>query len=264
MLTITSRENPAVRDFTRLCASAGYRRSTGRFALEGARLTQDALDSGVRVERAFLTPEAAERHADLRDALERAGATTCGVPDALAEKMADTRSTQGILCTAFMLDNRVELDKIDMYGVYAGLENLQDPGNLGTVLRTAEALGVTGVVLSRGCADVYSPKVVRAAMGAVFRVPFVYAPDFTDALARLRAQGLKAYAAVADPSAGDIRKAELTGGVVAVIGNEGRGLTPEAVGACDARVTVPMRGRAESLNAAAAASIVLWEFFRGR
>ena len=132
------------------------------------------------------------------------------------------------------------------------------------MLRSAEALGVDGVLLSPGCADVYSPKVVRASMGAVFRLPVYEIPTLPGALAKLRAHGMTALAAVPDRDVPDIAAEALSGGIVMCVGNEGAGLTPECIEACGRRVTIRMKGRAESLNAAAAAAILLWEIEKRR
>ena len=137
------------------------------------------------------------------------------------------------------------------------MENIQDPGNLGTMLRTAEAAGVSGIVLSRDCADIYNPKVIRSTMGSVFRVPFVYVPSFTEALRSIKEQGITVYAAY-------LHGGESVSGVqfdekcAIMIGNEGNGLSDTAVAEADKRVFIPMAGQIESLNAAIAAAILLF------
>lgn len=147
---------------------------------------------------------------------------------------------------------------LDDNGVYLLLENIQDPGNLGTILRTSEAMGIDAVLLSQGCTDTFSPKVVRASMGAVFRLPVISSLDMADAVTTLKDKGISVYAAVAKDGV-DITKLKLSHSAAAVIGNEGNGLTDETIAACTAKATVNMRGRAESLNAAAAATVIIWE-----
>lgn len=176
----------------------------------------------------------------------------------LAKQLADTGTTQGVFCIVEMPQNSFGVDTLNPEGKYLALEDIQDPGNLGTILRTAEAMGIDGVLLSAGCTDIYSPKVVRASMGAVFRLPFCAGVDMPKAAQELKSKGMKVYAAVAEGGE-DILSADLSGGVVAVIGNEGNGLTRECIDSCSARLTVRMRGRAESLNAAAAATVIIWE-----
>ena len=264
MTRIQSRDNGLVKEYVRLCGDRRLRRETRRFVIEGARLCADALASGVRVEQAFLTLPAAGRSPELAAALEKAGAAVYEISDSVAQKMADTRNPQGIFCTAVLPSEIFRPEAVDRSGVYAALENLQDPGNLGTVLRTAEALGLDGVLLSEDSADVYSPKAVRAGMGAVFRLPVAWAPDLPELLTRLGGEGMETLAAVPDAQARSIRDVRPAGGAVIVIGNEGAGLTPECIRACRQRVTIPMRGRAESLNAAGASAILMWELIRNR
>lgn len=263
MTLISSRDNPLIREYVHLRESAGFRRKSGAFVLEGARLCKDALESGVRLRNAFITESAVSRESDLTAALAAAGARVFTVTDAIGRHISDTAAPQGIFCTAFMLDKVFELNTINLYGAYLALENLQDPGNLGTVLRTAEALGLEGVILSQGCADVYAPKVVRATMGAVFRLPFCRADDLPALLKALSDRGMTTLAAAAG-AAKSVTVCRAEGGVVAVIGNEGAGLTEACIAACREAVRIPMRGRAESLNAAAAAAILLWEIMKDR
>ena len=144
-------------------------------------------------------------------------------------------------------------------GKYIGLWGLQDPGNVGTVIRTADALGMDGVVLSEGSCDLYSLKVLRAAMGSAFRLPVLAAPME----AFLRESGLTSFASVVDASAPSILDTRFPPGCILLIGNEGNGLSKEQVSKCARRVTIPMKGRAESFNAAMAATIFIWEMARG-
>ena len=143
------------------------------------------------------------------------------------------------------------------------LENLQDPGNLGTILRTAEAAGATGILLSRGCADLYNPKVTRSTMGSIFRVPFVYTDDLKDAIARLKAQGVRVLATHLAGSV-ELYEESFTTPTAILIGNESRGLTDETAALADQAIRIPMSGSVESLNAAVAAAVCLYEARRQR
>lgn len=261
---IRSRENGLVREYVRLRDDRRQRYAARRFVLEGVRLCGDALRSGVPIDRAFFTARALAHQAGLAAELTASGAAVWEIDDPVARKMGDTRTPQGVFAIAAMLDKNLEPDTIDRNGVYVALENLQDPGNLGTVLRTAEALGLGGVLLSTGCADVYGPKTVRASMGAVFRLPVWPTEDLPDVLRQLSGRGLLTLASVPDASAGSILAVAPRGGAVVAVGNEGAGLTAECAAACRERVTIPMRGRAESLNAAGAAAILMWELMKNR
>ena len=264
MTLISSRENSVIKDYIRLCSAKSARASSGRFAIEGARLCHDALGSGLRIESVFLTREACEKYVDVTAQLMNCGTQVYEITQAVAMKMTDTQNPQGIFCVAYMLDKTLDMDKIDINGAYIALENMQDPGNLGTVLRTAEAFGFDGVFLSADCADMYSPKVLRGAMGAVFRIPFLIADELPHLLITLSQKGVKTVAAVAEKGALSVLEAELGGGITVVIGNEGAGLTPACAAACTQRVTIPMGVRAQSLNAGAAAAILIWEIYKSR
>ena len=142
------------------------------------------------------------------------------------------------------------------------MDNLKDPGNLGTIFRTAEAAGVTGIILSSDCVDIYNPKVVRSTMGAVLRMPFLYVEDLPGAIGELKKEGLLVYAAhLAGERAYD---EDYTTGCAFLIGNEGNGLRDEVAACADRRILIPMCGRAESLNAAVAAAVLMFEAGRQR
>ena len=177
--------------------------------------------------------------------------------------MAETMEPQGILATVRIpkYDKEALLKKED--GVWVALEDLRDPGNLGTIMRTAEAAGVTGIILSGSSVDMYNPKVIRSTMGAIFRMPHFYTDDFLYELASLKEQGATLYAAHL-AGTGYYDEPEYSGKSVIVIGNEANGLSEEATKAADCLVKIPMEGRAESLNAAVATALFVYEAYRKR
>ena len=158
--------------------------------------------------------------------------------------------------TVKRLDKSFDLRKI-VNGKYILLDGLQDSGNVGTIIRTCEALGVSGVILSPDCADIYSPKTVRSAMGSLFRLP-VYRCELTETISAMRNAGVKVYAAVLNDSAEKAGEADLTGSCAAVIGNEGSGVSGAVIKLCTGGIYIPIE-RAESLNASVAAAIICWE-----
>ena len=263
MDNITSRDNQYVRQTRRLLGDTKYRRQTGLFALEGARLCGDAAASGIPIQTVLVTRRAAETYAATLQSLLATGAHAVEITDELAAYMGDTTSPQGLFCIAKGLDKPAGLDTIEKNGKYLALENIQDPANLGAVIRTAEALGVRGLIVSSGCCDRYNPKVLRASMGGVFRLPLIEAGAMPTAIDALQARGMTAFACVVDAAAQPIQQVTFAPGSIAVIGNEGNGLTPETQAACRQRITIRMAGRAESLNASVAASLVAWEMMRG-
>ena len=228
MEIITSKTNPRVKSAAALL-DRRERKKTGLFLLEGARLCADAARNGVTVETLFLT-------------------------EAAAEKLSDTKNSQHVFCVCRKKKDRLTTDP---RGLYVFLDNVQNPDNLGAVSRTAEALGFDGLILSGGC-EADSPKALRASMGALLRFPVTAVEDGAAWLAARRAEGMRLLATVPDRAADDITQLKLTSGAVLVIGNEGSGVSDETLRLCTDRVTIPMAGKAESLNAAAAAAISMF------
>ena len=263
-MTVTSKDNQWVKEWRRLNDSAKYRRESGLFAIEGARLCGDALRSGVCLHTVMYTASALAVYSDVVGALLASADNAVEISPELSRYMGDTMNPQGVFCIAKMLDNSLIIDKINIIGTYSALEDIQDPGNMGTIIRTAEAMGLDGILLSDGCCDVYNPKVLRASMGGVFRMPLMRVGDLAQTVTSLQEKGLTAFACVVDATATPITEVGMGQGSVALIGNEGNGLRPETVAACKRRVTIPMAGRAESLNASMAAGIILWEMCRGK
>jgi len=263
-MVVTSKDNQWVKEWRGLCDSAKKRRESGLFAIEGARLCGDALRSGVEIRTVLYTAAAMAIYTDIVESLIAVADTTVEITPELSRYMGDTTNPQGVFCIAKTLDNSLIIDKINIIGIYSALEDIQDPGNLGTIIRTAEALGLSGLILSDGCCDVYNPKMSHSSMGGVFRMPLMQVGDLADAVTALQEKGLTAYACVVDDKATHITDVKLGGGSVALIGNEGNGLKPETVESCRYAVTIPMDGRAESLNASMAAGIVLWEMTHPR
>ena len=259
-MELTSRDNPLVKECVKLLSDAKYRRRAGKFVVEGARLCADAAVSGVTVEAALVTASAKSRYAAQWQAVEAVAAKVYDMSDTLARSLSDTGSPQGMICLCAVSEEAPINVRPD--GVYVALEDVQDPGNLGTIIRTAEAFGVDGLILSRGCCDVYNPKVLRASMGGVFRMKMTVAADFCGELQALSAT-LPVLACVVDRDAEKLTSLRISG-AVAVIGNEGNGMSAEAIAVCDRRITIPMAGRAESLNASMAAGILMWELCRPR
>lgn len=259
---ITSKENPAVKHAAKLLKSAKYRRQENMFLAEGIRLCRDAAFSGVKIHWLFYTEEAFEKYpADVKMLIEQAEKAFV-LAGRLMDGLSDTVTPQGVLCVCSMLDKTDCLDKMDASGHLLGLEDIQDPSNLGTILRTAEALGVGGVILTKGCCDIYSPKVLRGSMGAVFRLPLFQAETMEQAVESLKKKEILTLAAVPDRSAAPVTQIRFTSPAAVLVGNEGNGLKPETISACHRRITIPMLGRAESLNASVAASLLMWEMMR--
>lgn len=260
---ISSRENRLIKEYTGLRDKKNKRRVSGLFIIEGARLAFDAVISGALLTAIFETAQARDKYSEYCKTIEGSGAPIYEITSEIASVLSETVTAQGIFCIAKMHQNTLDCSNLNREGSYLALENLQDPGNLGTILRTAEAMGIDGVLLSSGCTEIFSPKVVRASMGAVFRINYAAGIDLIKIIYSLKADGFKTYAAVAQ-GGDDICSSELNKGSIIVIGNEGNGLTRECADACGKQLTIKMRGRAESLNAAAAATILIWEMTKNK
>ncbi|MBR1811136.1 MAG: RNA methyltransferase [Clostridia bacterium] len=258
--TITSVNNPKIKDAAKLLKSAPYRRETGRFIAEGLRLCTDAALSGISVEAAFVTADALAKHADALSPLLNAAERIYVITENVCDRLSDTKTAQGVFAVCAMPGDTAG-DAVDPNGTYIAADHLQNPANLGALCRTAEALGLDGVLIGGGC-DIYNPKTLRASMGAMFRLPCYSAVRLADILSALSAKGMTLLAAVPDAGAQKITALRPQGGKVCVVGNEGNGISDEVLAVCHTRVTIPMRGRAESLNAAAAAAILMWELVR--
>ncbi len=237
-----------------------FRKNEGLFFIEGARLCADASLSSVTIKELYVTDNAIDKYSEYISSIEKCAERTFLISDEVAEKLGDTKNPQGVFCVCKMLDKNTNIGKIKYNGKYIALENVTNPSNFGAVVRTAEAVGLDGVIVSGGC-DIYNPKSQRSAMGSLFRLDIIQVDNLPSYLSVLYENGMKIYAGVPDSSALKITQADMSGGVVSVIGNEGNGITDETRNVCTP-VTIPMQGRAESLNAAAAASILIWEMMR--
>jgi TrmH family RNA methyltransferase len=236
-----------VKAAVRLRESARARRAQGLFFLEGFRLCRDAMHSGYAPQTLFLTEAAKEKYGN------GIAANGIAISQAVALKLGDTQHPQGIF--GIFCKPAPRADFWQPGGRYIALEQVQDPGNLGGIARTAQALGLSGMLLCGGC-DLWHPKALRASMGALLRLAVLETEDLA---AELRRCGLPCYAAVPNRAAAHVAQCDFSGGAVVAVGNEGSGLRPETIAACGSAVTVPMPGQAESLNAFAAATILMWE-----
>lgn len=271
---ITSRQNSSVRQVCALSEKKA-RRESGLFRFDGIKLLGEAMSAGMDIKQVFYNAEAGERTLDyirdVREGLERGGARIVAVSAPVFEKISEEKSPEGIvtvaetpraLCRAYACES--DIPAINERILIA--EALRDPSNLGTIMRSAYALGIDRLILTDDCAEIYSPKTIRAAMGAVFRMPTltVKGERLAEFIGLLRESGRRVYATALYEDSQTLGVIELRACDCFVIGNEGHGLTADAVRACDSSVLIPMREGAESLNAAAAAAICIWETVRAK
>lgn len=259
MQTITSKDNSKLKAAAKLLQSKKTRTAQGEFLTEGYRLCMDAVHSGRKPLRVFVTEQMLER--ENCDEILRHCEEVYLISEPLAQKLSDTQTPQGIFCVFPILDNHSRLATIKRNRVVV-LSSLQDPGNIGTIIRTSEAFGVDLIVMSSDCPDLYAPKTLRATMGGVFRMPILVTDCLKEEILSMRRQGINVYAAALKEESVPITQLSFNQPTAIVIGNEGNGLTDEMIEVCTAPMIIPMAGKAESLNAAAAATVAVWEMCR--
>lgn len=281
---ITSFNNKAVRDVIQMNQKAKARNQQGVFVAEGIKMFAEA--PADRIEKVYIAQRLEEElQRQYGDKLHRLSCEI--VADEVFDQMADTKTPQGVLCLVRQFHYKIEdmlagkyrrletgkhiiINSAAVAGhanknqmLFVVLEDMQDPGNLGTVFRTGEGAGVDGIIMSSHTADVYNPKTIRSTMGSVYRVPFFYAEDLCEVIRAMQRQDISVYAA-------HLKKSkcydtfDYRGGTAFLIGNESAGLSERTAQCADAYLKIPMEGRVESLNAAVASSILLYEAHRQR
>ena len=255
---ITSTSNPRIKNLIQLQKKAKARKEQDVFVAEGIKMYREApreLVEQVYISKSFSEkPEAAEllgcRNLEI-------------VEDRVFQAAADTKTPQGILAVVRRQHYSLEQVLGGESPLLMILENLQDPGNLGTILRTGEGAGVTGVIMTAETVDIYNPKTIRSTMGSVYRMPFCYVSDFGAAAEEMKRRGIALYAAHLKGK-DSYDKPDYRRGCGFLVGNEGNGLTEEAAALADSYIRIPMCGHVESLNAAVASAVLMYEALRQR
>ena len=259
---ITSTANVRVKQIVQWRTKAKERRKDGVFLAEGIKMFEEAPEE--RILEVYLSADIEDKLREKQNIfrkLQNVGYEV--VSSEVFAKMSDTQTPQGILTVIKRLEYALEdlLDKPNP--LFIILENLQDPGNLGTIVRTGEGAGITGVIMSNQTVDIYNPKTIRATMGSVYRVPFVYVEDLVGMIERLKERGIVTYAAHLEGKQ-YYDSFSFEKGTAFLIGNEGNGLSRQLADAADAYLKIPMEGQVESLNAAIATSLLMYEAHRQR
>ena len=249
--TITSRQNPLMTHLRKLASSRSYRKKSGEYLCDGTKLLDEALKWGAPVQTAVFSDGV--EIPTLPDTVR----AVC-VSEDLMRSVSPMETPQGALFTVALPETKLPETLAGKH--YLVLDGVQDPGNVGAVLRTADAFGCTGALLLPGCADPYGPKTLRAAMGAVFRLP-LYAVGLEALPGLLADAGLPLYGTALRHDTVDVRQRDLRRCAL-VIGSEGRGVSAEVLALCRETLRIPMSSHCESLNAAAAAAVLLWEAYR--
>ncbi len=261
---VSSRQNPLVKTVCAL-ADKKKRAQSGLFRFDGIKLLREALLSSVQIKYVICREG---KNTELDRILSDAYADgrlldNCiiEVSESVFEKLSEEKSPEGVITVAQICDGLHKRCNALPEGRILICESLRDPGNLGTVMRSAYSLGIDTLVLTDDCADIYGSRTLRAAMGAVFKqkTQILAVSELAEFISRLRQSGRCVYATALTERSVDINTIELRAGDCFVIGNEGHGLSSTVIDACDSSVIIPMRENAESLNAAAAAAICIWE-----
>lgn len=274
---ITSASNKRIKNVMLLLSKSRERKKQGLFVTEGVKMFLEAPEDWIK--EIYVSeelcgdcdqPPAREKEvfAKLSHLKQRGDIAVETVKSDIFRKMCDTKTPQGILCVmtiprydqeALMADGK----NGGTAGLYLILEDIQDPGNLGTMIRSGEGAGITGVILSANTVDLFNPKTVRATMGSIYRVPFIYADDLAAAICTMKDQGIRTYAAHLEGSR-DYDREDYREASAFLIGNEGNGLSREIADLADTYIKIPMQGKVESLNAAIAATLLTYEAARQR
>ena len=267
-MIITSTSNEQIKRIVKLKDKPKERKTEGLFVVEGIRIFKEipAMDiDSVFVSESFVenfidkepSDATSNQYDNIPDLFNRVDYTV--VADNVFKKLSDTVNPQGVLAVVRMADYTLEemLEARDKENsCIVVLDKIQDPGNLGTIIRTGEGAGITGVVMSRDTVDLYNPKVIRSTMGSIFRVPCVVVDDLADAVYSIKSSGVTTYAAHLDGQ--DIAGVELKEDRAFLIGNEANGLSDEIASLADEKIKIPMEGEVESLNAAIATAILIY------
>ena len=267
-MIITSTSNEQIKRIVKLREKAKERKSEGVFVVEGIRIFKEipAMDiDSVYVSESFVENHINQDSKDTTDnkydnipeLFSRVDYTV--VADNVFKKLSDTVNPQGVLAVVRMQDYTLEEvlnDRDKENSCIVVLDKIQDPGNLGTIIRTGEGAGITSVVMSSDSVDLYNPKVIRSTMGSIFRVPCVIVDDLVSAVDEMKASGVTTYAAHLDGE--DISSIDLKYDRAFLIGNEANGLSDEVAEKADYKIKIPMEGEVESLNAAVATAILIY------
>lgn len=255
---ITATSNKCIKWLVSITEKAKERRKEQAFVVEGGKMFEEADEKYIR--EVYVSESYIEKNG-ISDKLQRVGFET--VSDEVFKKISDTKAPQGILCVMnqykYALEDLLNKDN----PVLVLLEDIQDPGNLGTILRTGEGAGIDGVIMTKDTVDIYNPKTIRATMGSIYRMPFLYVDSLQEVIGKLQEKGILVYAAHLKGNEYydnfDFKK-----GTAFLIGNEGNGLKKETADLADAYLKIPMEGKVESLNAAIATSLLMYETYRQR
>lgn len=259
---ITSTSNARVKRLVNLKKKRKSRDEEKVFLVEGIRMFREVPVK--QLEEVYVSESFYKKERDTVElVLKGSEVRPEELSDTVFDYVSDTKTPQGVLCVVRQMEYSLEEVTAGECPMIMVLDHLQDPGNLGTILRTAEGAGVTGILMDQECVDVYNPKTIRSTMGSVYRMPFCYVEDLKEGICCLKKSGIHTYAAHLEGSQ-NYEKEDYRKPCAFLIGNEGNGLRKEIADLADIYIKIPMKGQVESLNAAIAASVLMFEAARQR
>ncbi len=262
MQEITSRDNGSLKRFLALCREKKERERNGLCVLDGVKICRDAVVYGHRLKQLWVSKDASDRYSDEVKKLADAADELFMISDSAAQKLSELNSPQGIFAVV-EIPAAVSVDDIGSHSRILGICSLQNPENVGSCIRSAAALGFDSLLVSTDCADVWSPRAIRAASGTQFSCRISFTDDFAASVRQLRSSGVLTCASALHRDSVPVTEIKTDRSLFLAVGNEGRGLPEETVAACEKMIHIPMSGSAESLNAAAAAAVMMWELRDG-
>lgn len=258
-IEISSRNNDKIKYAAKLVSGARERNEASLFVCEGLRLCCDAFYSGYRIRELYVTEEAVTKNGEKIESIANGAQSVYLISDGVKDKLSDTVNSQGVFVIAEMKHSQTP--DISLGKKYIALDCVQNPQNLGAAARTAEALGIDALIVSGGC-DIYNPKALRASMGSLLRIPIIKTDCLCGLIDDFNKMGGLSFSTVPDADARDITSLDFSSGALAVIGNEGNGVSDEVKAATSVLATIKMAGNAQSLNASSAAVITMWEMMK--
>ena len=256
---ISSISNQQVKEITKLQKQPKYRKASSLFIAEGFKMLKEAAENGCLVKTYISEFVLEKKHENLEWLCKEFPYET--VSDQVFRQLSDTVTTQGILGIVKQPSYSITDILDDKKHIWLLLDDIRDPGNLGTIMRTAEGAGMSAVIMGKGTADLFNPKTVRSTMGAIFRMPFVYVDDITEIIKQIKDNGYSVYGTAMKGSI-TYDMADYTKGAGIVIGNEANGIQDSVLECITGSINIPMDGKLESLNAAVAAAVVMYEVAR--
>lgn len=258
MLEITSKENKWIKEYIRLSSSKSYREKQNLFTVESIKLVLEAFQNNVKLEMVFVTATCRKSKSQELEKLFQTQ-NCVEISEEIDKKLSMGKSSQGIFAICSKPQHTLSMETVYYSGRYVMLVDLQDTGNVGTIIRTAEAVGMDGIIVTKSTCDCFNPKVIRGTMGSIFRMKILVIDNEFDFLNNLQEKQVATYASVLDEKAIELSQVKFPSSFVLLIGNEGNGISEQVKAVCSQMVTIKMQGNAESLNASIAAGILMYE-----